>query len=286
MFRTETSRSVRRETGSFETTPPKATPIETTPYVEALLEEIRKHVDHDLPNYTDAFRAAFRRNDPVFIRAGYGEFFFHCAANVPGWMQRTLLLNAQGEGEGAVGLARLARGVAFDAAVARQVEEHARDEARHSRMFANIAQLAFPQGLAPERMEAFAAALPDIRPILDAPAEKVCEGHLIDNLVQMNIGEVRTRLHMHLFAPVVFHVAPEGSRDRVRGQLEILAHDEMRHIGYTALLMENWARSGDKNRIEALYLGRLNTFNQLTITHTRHAVERYGQGRFPNLLEL
>jgi len=266
--------------------PWRPSPTPTMPYVEGLLDLIRNHCNHELPLYSDAFRAAFVRNDPVFIRDAYGEFFFHCASTVPGWMHRTLLLNAQGEGEGAQGLARLARGIGYNDEAAGQVVVHARDEARHSRMFANIAHLAFPNALAPEEADRFAAGLPDIRPILAADADPVCEAHLIDNLVQMNIGEVRTRLHMHLFAPIVVEMAPESARERIRSQLEILAHDEMRHIGYTALLMERWAQTGDRARIEALYLGRLNSFNRLTVAHTQYAAEQYGQGRFPSLLEL
>ena len=51
-------------------------------------------------------------------------------------------------------------------------------------------------------------------------------------------------------------------------------------------LMEGWARDGDADYITRLYRGRLRTFNQITVAQTEAAVHKYGQGQFPDLLEI
>jgi hypothetical protein len=256
-------------------------------YVTRLLEAVREHTQHDLPFYSNALRSAFVKIDPVFVRESYARFFFHCASTVPGWIQRVVLANGKGESEGSESLLRLWQGVDYNDRVATEVLVHAKDESRHARMFVNMTQMAFPNFLAVDELRRFANSLPDVRAMDHGKSPTpIPENHLIDHLVQMNIGEIRTRLHMHLFAPVIFYLTPEENKHSIRNHLEILASDEMQHIGYTARLMESWAEDGNAGLIEKLYLGRLNTFNKITIAHTRLAMDQHGQGRFPDLLEI
>jgi len=256
-------------------------------FANSLLDAIRNTTQHDLSHYSHAVRVAFRRIDPVFVRRGYSEFFFHCATSVPGWLQRVILLNAKGESEGAEGLVQLWQGVTYNDVVSDAIMEHARDESRHSRMFGTVVSKTFPDFLTEGRLSNYIDSFPDIRQHEHQKAdEPLPEEHLIDHLVQMNIGEIRTRLHMHLFAPIVMHLCPEENRRTVRKHLEVLARDEMRHISYTAQLMEQWSEDGWAETITQMYLGRLNTFHKITIDHTRASVEQHGEGRFPNLLAL
>ena len=255
-------------------------------YVARLLGDLRQHAQHDLPLYSSALRNAFLKIDPVFVREDYAKFFFHCASTVPGWIQRVVLANGKGESEGSERLLRLWQGIDYNDGVAREVMAHARDESRHARMFVHITQAAFPSFVAEDELHRFANSLPDVRTMEPSKAAAIPENHLIDHLVQMNIGEIRTRLHMHLFAPIVCYLAPEENKPLLRNAFGVLAADEMHHIGYTARLMEAWAENGNAQLIEKLYLGRLNTFNKITVEHTKYAMQRYGQGQFPELLEI
>jgi hypothetical protein len=256
-------------------------------YVSDLLLHVREYVQHDLPFYSNSLRKAFLTIDPVFIKDSYARFFFHCASTVPGWIQRVILANGKGESEGSESLLTLWQSITYNDFVAGEVMAHAKDESRHSRMFINLTQLAFPHFMTAEGLHQYASTLPDVRTMKHIKGiTAIPENHLIDHLVQMNIGEIRTRLHMHLFAPIIWFLTPEESKPSVQNQLQVLAADEMRHIGYTARLMETWAEDGNAELIEKLYLGRLNTFNKITVDHTRDAIERYGQGRFPELLDI
>ena len=256
-------------------------------YVEELLEIVRDYTGDELPNYSDSLRAAFREVEPIFTRPRYAEFFWHCATTIPAWTARVILNNAQGESEGSEKLLDLWRGIRSEAHVADQVMAHARDESRHSRIFIRLTERAFPSDFESSDLQSLEARLPDVRVGKHEKARtRIPENHIIDHLVQMNIGEIRTRLHMHLFAPVVHGMAPADNKRAVRRLLGGLVRDEVRHIGYTAKLMESWAESGSGGLIRRLYRGRLKTFDQMTYQQTQDAVHHYGQGRFPDLLDV
>jgi hypothetical protein len=256
-------------------------------HAQDVLSAIRGHLDDDVPLYTDSLTGAFAASEPVFTRKRYADFFWHCASTVPGWLAQVMLANAIKESDGAAQLLLLWKVVHSYKDAEEQILAHAKDEARHSRLFVHLAQLAFPGMLHPYRMD-------EVRSSLTVIEEKDCqkadreirEDVLMDHLVQMNIGEIRTRIHMHLLAPVVHALAPEENKTAVRRILEGLAHDEVRHIAYTAKLMETWARNGASKAIEALYQHRLWDFNVITVQETESAIRTYGQGRFPDLLEI
>ena len=256
-------------------------------YLEELLSVVREHVDDDIPHYTHALKAAFADVEPVFTRRRYAEFFWDCATRVPGYVQRVILANGPAEAEGSEKLFDLWKGVDYNRIAEDGVLKHAFDESRHSRLFVRLTEASFPGFLSCEAGARFEATLPDVR---KAPLEKstssIPTAHLIDHLAQMNIGEIRTRLHMHLFAPIVFGLTPAENRTKARRILEVLVRDEVRHIGYTALLMEAWARDGAADHIARLYASRLRTFNRITVDQTEGAVRKYGRGQFPDLLEI
>ncbi len=198
-----------------------------------------------------------------------------------------MLANASKESEGSTKLFALWKQVGQNEAVEKGVLVHARDESRHAQLFVELSGRAFPMMFRPSDLERFRASLPDVRRSSPVKSEKsIGEPELIDHLVQMNIGEIRTRIHVHLLAPVISVMAPESERDRVRTTLTCLERDEVRHIGYTAKLMENWARGGDAKLVRGLYKRRLHEFNIITLRESEAAVRSYGQGRFPELLEI
>lgn len=86
--------------------------------------------------------------------------------------------------------------------------------------------------------------------------------------------------------PAVLAAAPDDKADWVEDTLQRLGGDEVRHIGYTARLMEQWCREGLTSTISDLYTRRLREFHQITIQQTEAAVQSYGRGHFPDLLEI
>jgi len=255
-------------------------------YAESVLRDLRKFADDDLPNYTDCLTAAFANTEPVFVRERYGEFFWHCATSVPGWLGAVVLANAAAESDGSAKLLRLWQGTA-DTHVGRKVFAHAEDEAGHSRLFVELAGAAFPSIGSREIIRALASGLTKVDGRMltksSIPLDHVL---VVDHLVQMNIGEIRTRAHMHLIGPAVLSAAPESKQAWVGRTLDRLGGDEVRHVGYTARLMEGWCRDGLKSRIRDLYSTRLREFNDITVSQTEAAVRTYGMGQYPDLLQI
>lgn len=255
--------------------------------IEELLEEVRVFADHDLPNFSDCVRSAFQSVDAVFARSRYTEFFFHCASTIPGWLPRVVMANADAESQGSEKLFSLWQGSSLNPEISKDVLIHAKDESRHSRVFVSLVDDAFPNSFPADGLQSKRAALFRITlELLNQKRVAQDTDYLMDHLAQMNMGEIRTRIHMLLLAPVIHAFAPADAKERVRNVLEGLVTDEIRHISYTARFLEAWCRSGDRARVTKLYARRLKDFHRVTIDQTEASVRAYGAGRYPDLLEI
>jgi len=256
-------------------------------YTNELLIALRQFSDDDLPHFTNCVRGAFELVDPVFNRERYGEFFFHCAGRVPGWISRVVMANADAESHGSEKLFWLWRGSSANAKISKDVLIHARDESRHSRLFVSLVEDAFPGSFPSDLLHAKREEL--FRITAESLTQKrftLPEEELMDHLVQMNMGEIRTRSHMLLLSPVIYAFTPAEAKEHVRRVLEGLVTDEIRHISYTARFIEAWCACGDENRVRTLYSRRLSDFHRLTVAQTEQSVRAYGAGRYPDLLEI
>ena len=256
-------------------------------HVEDFLLVLREHTDDDLPRFTDIVRKAFRESDPVFFRERYSEFFFKCASTIPGYIGNCVVANADKESEGSSGLFALWQGAAANAAISKDLLFHAKDESRHSKLFIEMSGLAFPWQFSQESCRSKRSELFTITPEMIASGQKqMRDEDLMDHLVQMNMGEIRTRLHVAMLAPVIFAFTPADNKPRVKQILEGLVLDEIRHISYTARFIEAWCDEGATQRIADLYNRRLRDFHRLTVEQTESSVRAYGAGQFPDLLEI
>jgi tRNA isopentenyl-2-thiomethyl-A-37 hydroxylase MiaE len=256
-------------------------------FIDEMVEAIEDCCDRDFPLYAEALHKAFAESDPVFARERYSQFFWHCASTVPGWLGSVIIANASAEGDGSRKLLRLWESVTYNVDVEKQILGHARDEARHSHVFVRLADIAFPMLFPRRYLDEFELSLPSIGGGRRKQENRqVSEEVLVDHLVQMNIGEIRTRTHMHLIGPVICGFAPPEHKDEVERRVFGLLRDEVRHIGYTACLIEQWAEEGDVPLIQSLYARRAADFNEITIRQTEPAIRKFGQGRFPDLLEI
>jgi hypothetical protein len=251
------------------------------------LRLVRQHTGQDLPQYTECVQQAFAEVDPVFLRPRYSEFFWHCSSTVPGWLPQVALGNAQAESDGSAKLLNLWQDMDFDREIEDQVLFHATDEARHSRLFVKLVEMTFPGVFDEGFLSRYRGALTKIdKAKLIKSATLIDAEALIDHLVQMNMGEIRTRLHMELIAPVLHAFTPDDSKGTLQQVLQGLAHDEVVHIGYIAGILERMCSSGDRELVQSLYTRRLHDFNVFTRDQTEGAVAQFGSGRFPDLLEI
>lgn len=254
---------------------------------EEVLSILQEYAGSDLARYGEALTIAFANSDPVFTRPKYHQFFFHCASTVPNWLAQVIVANAEVESHGSAKLASLWQALDPGSDIDPLVMGHARDESRHARLFLELARLAFQGSVDLGELQRLDETLPDVRrePPIKGDA-LVDEATLVDHMVQMNLGEIRTRIHVLMIAPVLHALTPSMSAERVAGILTSLVRDEVRHIAYTATVIDDWARDGNGERLTELLRRRLRDLHVLTVQQTEAAVRSFGAGRFPELLEM
>ncbi len=232
---------------------------------ELTVKALHAHAGTAWPHYHEALITACRKAPPPFGTRSYGEIYRDAAMN-PWWMATSLMTNAEREGEGARHLWDLAA-CTPDARVAAQIQEHAIDESRHARAYIAMLDLAFPGAVDDEFHAQLATLSPGYtRLSLLQPHEgsPYANPITVDDLIQMNIAEIRTRVHHLLQRPMLLaHCAPERRR-RLARVLDALLLDETRHIAYTAALIEEFACSGEAELVKRLMQERLSDFNAIT----------------------
>jgi hypothetical protein len=238
---------------------------------EDTIQALRANGTERLPVYESALRAACTAHPPPFGQAWYGDRY-RAVASDPVWLAASLVANAEKEGEGARKLWTLS-GRTPDSQVAEAIRRHAIDESRHAMMYVAMCELVFPDALAGE-IEQHARSLSPRYSSDDPPSLAKAPPELIlDDLIQMNIGEIRTRIHQLLLRPMIVAHCPVERQQRLSRVLDALLDDETRHVQYTARLIEKAAEGGHAGSIQATLAVRLNDFNAITLDET--AAERF-----------
>jgi len=232
---------------------------------ELTIEALRAHDGAARSQYERALVAACRKAPPPFGARRYGETY-RAAATDPYWLATSLMANAEREGEGAGHLWDLAA-CTPDAEVARQIRQHAIDESGHARAYIAMLDLTFPGAVDEEFHTQLATLSPGYTngsPPEPHHGSPYAHPVTVDELIQMNIAEIRTRIHHLLQRPMLLaHCASERHPYLLR-LLDTLLLDETRHIAYTATLIETSARHGGAEPVKRLVLERLRDFNAIT----------------------
>lgn len=230
------------------------------------IDALRAHGVPKLPTYDTALVAACNAFPPPFGRNEYGDFY-RSSARDPDWVALSLLTAAQSEGEGARHLWDMAA-CTPDLEIARQMQQHAIDEARHSRLYITLLGLIFPEAGDAKMRRRLARLSPGFTrntPLAPAAGSPYAYPATVDELIQMNIAEIRTRIYHLLQRPVLLdRYCKPDKRARVRQILDWLLADETGHIAYTARLIERAAQASDSEYVAELMRERVKDFNEIT----------------------
>jgi rubrerythrin len=230
------------------------------------LKALREHGVPELPIYDRALAAACTAFPPPFGRKDYGDLYRGSASDSD-WVALSLLTAAQSEGEGAKHLWDMAA-CTPDAEVARQIQQHAIDEARHSRGYVTLLGLIFPEAADEELRTRLGSLSPGYNgksPLVPTAGSPYAYPATVDELIQMNIAEIRTRIYHLLQRPVLLYsYCKTNQRPGVRQMLDWLLVDETRHIAYTARLIERAAQTSGVEQVMELMRERVREFNEIT----------------------
>ena len=213
--------------------------------------------------YAAALRAAFKAYPPPYGTRCYGEIYRSAAAN-PSWVATSLVAGAEREAEGARRLWALAAS-SGDHAVSAYVKQHAIDESRHARWYIATADLAFPGAIEAKLRR----DLDRLSPRYTTAQSPVPDGSsygdpTVDHFIQANLAEIRTWVNQKLQMPVLIAYCDETRRRRLGFLLDRLARDEIRHIIYTARLIEEFAVNLGQSAMLDIMTQRVCDLNEMT----------------------
>ncbi|MGO4716207.1 hypothetical protein [Bradyrhizobium sp. 2TAF24] len=221
---------------------------------------------HDLcPSYLAALRRALADEPPPFGTRAYSELYRDAASDAR-WLAISLMTNAEREGDGAKRLWSLAA-CSTDTDHRRQLKEHAVDESRHALFYLALLDFAFPGLTEPSFRLALRQLSPryaldtELVPVSGSPYAKP---PTIDDFIQMNIAEIRTAIHHLMQRPALAAHAPAENFAGMQPILDALLRDELRHVAYTAALIERLAHSPVRPDVTAMVRKRLRDFNAIT----------------------
>ena len=223
-----------------------------------------KETTSRLPRYYRSLRDACEEFPPPFGEKYYGDIY-RGVAGYAEWLASSLLVNAAGEGDGSTRLWELAS-FTPDRNISDQIKQHSIDEARHSRWYIAILDLTFPGSIDKEFHSQLATLSPGYT-LTSPPSTNKTSPYAhpvtVDDLIQMNIAEIRTCVHHLLQRPMLQVHCSRKRHQKLLCLLDSLLSDEVKHIAYTAKLIEDSARSNSEDVNELMKI-RLNDFNEIT----------------------
>lgn len=232
------------------------------------IAEVSLHLNYPGVNcsrYLTGIEYAMLQEPPPFGAKDYRLVYESLAAE-PRWMAVSLITNAEREGDGSKRLWSLSACSVNDRH--RQLlKRHACDESRHALIYLALLDLAFPGAVSREFRTELRQLSPhfsmqqDPAPLPGSPYAKL---PTIDDFLQMNIAEIRTAIHHIMQRPELAKHGPPENLEKITKLHDALLGDELRHIAYTAVLIDEMGKDADPERLTALFCKRLHDFNTIT----------------------
>lgn len=260
------------------------------PNIDEILLQLKDFSNDDLGMVSSIIKEAFAHVQPVFTKPGYVDFFWHCATTVPGWISNVVLANAEAESAGSKKLLDLWKSTTINKEIEDSILFHAKDESRHSHLFVKLVSMAFPGSNANGELVGIRTNLTKIKKSdLVKDDVSLSDNTLLDHLIQMNMGEIRTLIHMHFLGPVIFALTLADSKEKVSSILQGLANDEVvgsirrGQKGYPGIW---WATIEDKERIITIDETEQHPVFHVPKTHIVFNIEQAHGINFPQVEKL
>lgn len=236
-----------------------------------VIEALKAHNVFDCPTYIQTVTSAANTHPAPYVTPEYSAEYQQRAYD-PFWLSACLIANTVKEAEGATQLAVFASRIPPElTAIAKSVIRHANDEAKHAKVFLHLLDLTFPEAvLTPQLKSDLEALIPSLPVKMPSASLKLYnKKQVLDELCQINIGEIRTRVNQLILKPVLEAHAPPQNKVKVKNVMSRLLKEEQQHIAYTAEYLEQMAREGQRESFESIYPHRFSRFNARTICELR-----------------
>ena len=228
--------------------------------------------------YTELLQAATDLHPPPHSQAWYGKAYRQSARNAD-WFADSLVLNAYEEGNGSRQVWEFA-GQVERPEFAELIRNHAIDESRHSKMFATLLDLLFPTQLEPETRAKVKAFCPGYNPgdlksieSTSDSIDRVDDRFMMDQLIQVNLLEIRALILQLLLRPVLQAYAQPKDLAQVTRMTDRFIYDETQHIAYSAHCISEYATWGDRDWLRDRVIYRQSTVNQMFLAEVDEQTE-------------
>ena len=226
-----------------------------------------------LPVYQQSLTRACEEFPPPFGTSQYGDVYREAASDA-GWLAVSLITNAEREGDGAQRLWSLAA-CTEDPIVASQIKQHAIDESNHARIYLKLVDLVFGDAVESNfrrQLEILSPGYTHFMTPTPKAGSPFAHPITLDDLVQMNIAEIRTTIHHLLQRPMLRAHCPAVSHSRLGRLQRCLLRDEVKHVVYTAKLIEGYSRQAGVDTVRQLLSQRVRDFNEVTRSELERGV--------------
>jgi ribonucleotide reductase beta subunit family protein with ferritin-like domain len=218
-------------------------------------------------DYQNILREACETYPPPHGMAWYGNLYRQCARQVD-WFSHSLITNAAEEGEGARGVWKFSHRIE-NSEIAELVRNHAIDESRHSKMFVSLLNILFPTKIEAEfrnKLQAFSPEYyPHKHPLIEQPTSDnlANEKQVMDEIIQINILEIRALVLQLLLRPVLQAYAQPEDLAKVTQMSDVLIFDETKHIEYSSYCIGKYIQQGHKEWVRERMLEQQYTINEM-----------------------
>lgn len=225
-----------------------------------------------LSMYLRLLRQACIEDPPPYGESGYADGFVTLSDNSE-WFASLLLSYAEEEAIGAERLIRLSRTVEKLLPRAKSfVMKHAQDETRHVLVFLKVLRALFPQfRVSPEAREALERRHSNLMQPQSLGGE--FRGDLLSEFSQINIGEVKNRVHLSMLRDQALKHCCASNLKEVEFLTSSLIKDEVNHIVYTGTVLQFIASSCGYEDATTRYVDVFSAFNRQLRAQTQSHIQ-------------
>ncbi|MHC5131828.1 hypothetical protein ACYSTU_11850 [Pseudomonas glycinis] len=214
------------------------------------------------PLYEQALRNACSSVPPPYGMKWFGEEF-RIKGRDASWFGGLLISDAHMEGYSAGRLWQYGERIS-DKALSEGMLRHARDEAKHSKLFGKILVEVFPQVQSAELSEKLRSFVPLFPVPNGALIEPPGFEELLNSLILINLYEIKALVLGRLLSPLALAHAPEMNRLKISKMLGCILNDEAHHVKYSADFIEAACAAGYHDYVCSAFEEFQKTLNIIT----------------------
>lgn len=213
-----------------------------------------------IPFFLDCLREACAVSPPPYGEAWYGEVYRRRASD-PAWLADLFAGYSAEECRASQRLATL-RGRGFGVFTQLQdrlLKRHQADEARHVASFLEYSEAVFPDRAVGYLKNELHTDAQRVGGESVASADVV---QLATEIIDINIGEVKNRVHLVLMRDAALRHAGPDRLELVRRVADRMVRDEVSHVFYTALVLQGFVGICHSQDLLQRYIERFASFNE------------------------